>query len=200
MSYASNVGYSNINPISNSNYINTTSSNNPAFFGSIETSRGFGMSGASNNADAAAGIVPGLCFTGGSVPHIKRKIKNISRKYKRMSRRTMKRTKRRLSKFASKHRRRRHSMRGGTHVPAYPAGYGQYQNNMPITPSYSTGGVLDPSESALANPVPFKVFRGGRRKKCGKKHRRTVKGGSGCPNCLDNYNHFENMGFYSRGN
>ena len=34
-------------------------------------------------------------------------------------------------------------------------GYSQYMNNVPNTPSYSTGGILPPSLSALANPVIF---------------------------------------------
>jgi hypothetical protein len=46
--------------------------------------------------------------------------------------------------------------------------YNQYQNNVPFTPSYSTGGPLSPANSALANPVPFKPTGG----------------------CIDNLNHF----------
>ena len=38
-------------------------------------------------------------------------------------------------------------------------GYSQYQNNMPVYNTYSTGGILSPKDSALANPVPIdKVF------------------------------------------
>jgi hypothetical protein len=58
-------------------------------------------------------------------------------------------------------------------------GYAQFQNNMPLTNAYSTGGELSPSMSALANPVPFKVIAGG--------------------NCVDNYNHFAGKGFSSAG-
>ena len=56
-------------------------------------------------------------------------------------------------------------------------GYAQYQNNMPYTPSYSTGGLLSPASSALANPVPYQLL--------GKSP--------------DNYNHFTGQGFPSRG-
>jgi hypothetical protein len=59
-------------------------------------------------------------------------------------------------------------------------GYSQYQNNMPMTPTYSTGGVLSAANLGLANPVPYKVL-------------------SNCTNCVDNYNHFTNSGFPSRG-
>jgi ribosomal protein L4 len=50
---------------------------------------------------------------------------------------------------------------------AQAGGYHQYMSNVPYTPSYSTGGQLPASESALANPVPFKLTN----------------------NCVDNYKH-----------
>ena len=59
-------------------------------------------------------------------------------------------------------------------------GYSQYQNNMPMTTTYSTGGVLSAGNLGLANPVPYQVL-------------------SNCTNCVDNYNHFTNSGFPSRG-
>jgi hypothetical protein len=68
-------------------------------------------------------------------------------------------------------RSRRHRQRGG---------YSQYQNNLPLTPNYSTGGLLSPSNSALANPVPYKVLSAG-------------------GNCSDNYNHYTGHGFASKG-
>ena len=68
---------------------------------------------------------------------------------------------------AGSSRRRRHQ-KGGT--------YHQYMGGVPNTPSYQTGSVnLSPSESALANPVPFSVL-------------------PNCTNCVDNYNHFTNSG------
>ena len=57
-------------------------------------------------------------------------------------------------------------------------GYSQYQNNMPLTPSYSVGGPLSANNSALANPPPIKPIGG---------------------NCIDNYDHYTNKGFPSRG-
>jgi len=59
-------------------------------------------------------------------------------------------------------------------------GYSQYQNNLPMTTTYSTGGVLSAGNLGLANPVPYKVL-------------------DNCTNCVDNYNHFTNSGFPSRG-
>jgi hypothetical protein len=65
-------------------------------------------------------------------------------------------------------RRRRYYQKGGT--------YHQYMGSVPNTPSYQTGSInLSPSESALANPVPFSVL-------------------PNCTNCVDNYNHFTNSG------
>ena len=66
---------------------------------------------------------------------------------------------------------RRHRQRGG---------YSQYQNNLPMTPSYSVGGVLPASQLGLANPPPIQVL-------------------PNCVNCVDNYNHYTNTGFPSRG-
>ena len=73
------------------------------------------------------------------------------------------------------------SMAGGSRKKLKQnGGYSQYQNNMPLTPSYSTGGFLKPSDSALANPVPFHVL-------------------PSSVNSVDNYNHYTNMGFPSKG-
>jgi len=39
----------------------------------------------------------------------------------------------------------------------YKGGYSQYMNNKPIYNTYSTGGILKSSNSALANPVPYSL-------------------------------------------
>ena len=60
-------------------------------------------------------------------------------------------------------------------------GYSQYQNNEPITPSYSVAGLNIPSNLlSLANPPPITKL-------------------SNCVNCVDNYNHYTNTGFPSKG-
>ena len=59
-------------------------------------------------------------------------------------------------------------------------GYAQYQNNMPMTPTYSVGGLLKAGDLGLANPPPIKAW-------------------GNCANCTDNYNHFTNSGFSSKG-
>jgi hypothetical protein len=60
-------------------------------------------------------------------------------------------------------------------------GYAQYQNNLPMTPTYQVAGVnLPANQLALANPPPFTVL-------------------PNCVNCVDNYNHYTNTGFPSRG-
>ena len=83
-SSASNLGYGNIQPYSNSTFINGTSSNNPANFSSNEVPGLPGLSGAKSNIDAAAGKVPGICLFKGGAKKIKTKIKNITKMYKKM--------------------------------------------------------------------------------------------------------------------
>jgi hypothetical protein len=116
-----------------------------------------------NNIQAANSKIFGM--TGGkrkgkkwsAKKHIK-KINNISNMYKMKGnkgtiRKRIRKIKSRLrSKFGIKSRKnhkrsnRRYVMKGG---------YSQYMNNLPDTPSYSTGGILPPSLSALASPTPF---------------------------------------------
>ena len=128
-------------------------------------------------------------FVGGRKTINRRKINKISRMYKmKGSRKHCKRMKSRVrsrynsrrrshsrsSRRSQSSRRRRSQMRGQR------GGYAQYQNNMPMTQTYSTGGHLSPSLSALANPVPYQTL-------------------SNCTNCVDNYRHDINSGFPSRG-
>jgi hypothetical protein len=50
-----------------------------------------------------------------------------------------------------------------------------------MTPTYQVAGVTLPaSQLALANPAPYKVL-------------------PNSTNCVDNYNHYTNMGFPSKG-
>lgn len=224
---ASNLGYGNISPFSNidGKYVNVDNSHNPATFSSNQIPGLPGLSGAKSNIDAAAGYVPGICFKGGA-KKLKTKIKNISKKYKMKNKKNLKTIKKTLKKKygnkialnvsnnknisspqninrmlaiarvgggsrktrRTKNRKMRKTkyQRGGYTPPGlpgipYPAGYGQYQNNLPMTPTYSVGGQLSSSNLALANPPPIKVL-------------------SNCTNCVDNYNHYTNKGFPSRGN
>ena len=203
----SNFGYGNLNPYgSNVNpaFVNKFSSNNPANFGSNEVPGLPGLAGAKNNIDAAAGIVPGIgIFKGGvfkgGAKHFKRKIKNITKRYKRKmgmkgGKKHLRSIKSRIkAKYGSKSRsttrgrgrtmrmsrmsaaRRRTSSRRRQR-----GGYSQYQNNLPMTPTYSVGGVIPASQLGLANPPPIQVL-------------------SNCTNCTDNYNHFTGKGFPSPG-
>lgn len=185
---ASNLGYGKIFPFSNINgkYINPDSSNNPATFSSNEIPGLPGLSGAKYNVDAAKGYVPGISLFKGGAKHFKNKIKKISKKYK-MKRKNTKRIKSKImSKYSKKNTRKnrkstssmRKKQKGGM-IP-YPTGYGQYQNNLPMTPTYSVGGVISSNNLGLANPPPYKVL-------------------SNCTNCTDNYNHYTGKGFPSRG-
>jgi hypothetical protein len=46
-------------------------------------------------------------------------------------------------------------------APNYPNGYNQYQNNNgSLSNTYSTGGPLPASLSALASPVPYQLVAG----------------------------------------
>jgi len=115
-SEASNLGYSEYPPNHNINgaFVNVNNTNNPANFGSNEIPPR-GLFGASCNMDAAAGIAPGICMSGGKkrVKHVKsfkllkRKIKNISNIYKmRYTKKQRKQIKRRISKKYIKKSRR----------------------------------------------------------------------------------------------
>ena len=203
---ASNLGYGNIIPNSNINgrFVNPDNSHSPGPFGSNQIPGLPGLAGAKNNVDAALGYVPGICFSGGS-KHFKHKIKKISNKYKMKSKKFTKRMKSRIrstflrksktktgkSKSKSRRVRRRSRSRsksrsrqgGGGAYPQsipYPPGYSQYQNNQPMTTTYSVGGVLTPGDVGLASPPPYSVLPNN-------------------TNCSDNYNHFTGMGFASRG-
>ena len=197
-SAASNLGYANITPNSNvnGNFVNKDNSHYSGGFGSNQIPGLPGLAGAKYNVDAAAARVPGICMSGGG-KKLKRKIKNITKRYK-MSKKSMKRRvsgiKRRIKSSLARAvgrarsvglartrslaggRRSRKSRKGRRQR----GGYSQYQNNLPMTPTYSTGGVLSAGNLGLANPVPYKVL-------------------DNCTNCVDNYNHFTNSGFPSRG-
>jgi hypothetical protein len=199
-SEASNLGYGNINPYNSSPYVNGTSTNYAGSFSSNEipgTPPGPlpGLAGAKSNVDAAAGKVPGICMKGGSkkggAKTLKRKIKNITKHYKRMKAgsRKIDSIKRRLRSrslsrgfsrtFAGSKRTRRHTRRHRRQR----GGYAQYQNNLPMTPTYQVAGITLPaSQLGLANPPPITTL-------------------SNCVNCVDNYSRFPppGYGFPSKG-
>jgi hypothetical protein len=215
----SNLGYSKIAPLSNINggYVNVDNSNSPTTFGSNQIPGLPGLAGAKSNIDAAAGYVPGICFKGGA-KKLKRKIKNITKQYKKMKAgsRKMKSLKMKLknqfgtretsSKFAGG-RRTSSKFAGGRRTSSKFAGsrrassnfaggrksrrsrynvgqrggHSQYQNNLPLTPVYQVAGInLPNNQLGLANPPPVTAL-------------------NNCVNCVDNYNHFTNTGFPSRG-
>lgn len=120
-SEASNLGYDEYPPNHNINgaFINVNATNNPANFGSNEIPPR-GLFGASCNMDAATGIAPGICMSGGkrrgkhvkSFKLLKQKIKNISNIYKmRYTKKQRKQIKRKISKKYIKKSRRNVSSR-----------------------------------------------------------------------------------------
>jgi len=179
LGYGGNAALSNIN----GKYVNVDSSNSPATFGSNQISGTPpgplpGLAGTKDNVLAAAGKTPGICLFKGGSRYLKRKIKNITKKYKmkggsRKRHSLRRKIKSRYSKLSKSHRRRKHTRK-------QRGGYAQYQNNLPMTPTYSVGGFLSPSNLALANPPPIMRL-------------------SNCVNCVDNYNHYTNKGFPSKG-
>jgi hypothetical protein len=197
-SAASNLGYAKIIPNSNinGNFVNKDNSHYPGGFGSNQVPGLPGLAGAKYNVDAAASRVPGICMSGGG-KNLKKKIKNITKRYK-MAKKSMKKKasgmRRKIraslsraigrSKSVSRTQARGIAITGGRRrrrkTRRQRGGYSQYQNNMPMTNSYSTGGVLSAANLGLANPVPYQAL-------------------SNCTNCVDNYNHFTNSGFPSRG-
>ena len=193
---ASNLGYGDTAPLSNVNgqYVNVTSSNNPANFSSNETMQsGFGLFGTKSNVAAAAGQAPGICLFKGGAKVLKRKIKNITKIYKKMKKgsKKMRSLKRKLrsrtiargvsrgvSRGASRSMGRQFA---GKKRRTQRGGWAQYQNNLPNTPVYQVAGInLPASQLGLANPPPIKVL-------------------GGCVNCVDNYDHYTGAGFPSRG-
>lgn len=209
---ASNLGYGKIIPNSNVNpyFVNRDGSNYAGGFGSNEIPGLPGLAGAKSNVDAAAGFVPGICLMKGG--RLKKKIKNITKMYKMKNKKTLKHRFKNLGKKVksiqkrslvrsrfqsrstslaggkykknkSKTSKRKRGLVGGGYYPQsipYPPGYAQYQNNLPLTQTYSVGGILPAKDLGLANPPPVSVL-------------------SNCTNCVDNYNHYTNKGFYSRG-
>jgi hypothetical protein len=166
-------------------YVNVTNTNDSKSFSSNETNRDWGLSGASNNAQAAAASA----LKGGSKHKrhsLRKKIKNIANKYKKMKggksrKMTLGSIRRKLSSILRLGKSKRHHVKKSKKNASrrhrgtrrQRGGYNQYMSNVPYTPSYSTGGPLAPVDSALANPVPIKLTN----------------------NCVDNYNYNTNKGF-----
>lgn len=130
-----------------------------------------------NNIQAANSVID-CNMNGGKL--YKRRIKNIGNmyrmtKYNKTKKRSHKKTLHKKQKKTKHQRRRmrvsRKKQRGG---------YAQYQNNLPMTQTYSLGGKLSPYMSALATPPTQHVL-------------------SNCTNCVDNYSYFTNTGFPSKG-
>jgi hypothetical protein len=138
----------------NTSLVNADNSHYAGGFGSNETSLKFGLP------------IPPKMNGGARTKNLRGKIKNIVNKYKMANRKGKKLTLKSLKKrFSSKFRKsRKHSKkthrRSAHHRRSHSykqRGGQQYLNNVPYTPSFSTPGfALSPSESALANPVPFK--------------------------------------------
>ena len=171
----------------NTNYANPTNSHYPGGFGSnVNPNSIAGLQASTSNVNAANSS---KIMSGGKkkkrTMNLMRKIKNIVNKYRKMKggrKITMRNLKKRFSlykkgglkKTQSKNRNIHKNKKRGT--LRQRGGYHQYGSNIPNTPSYSTGGHLNPSLSALANPIPF-------------------QGLSRLVNGVDNYNHVKNSGF-----
>jgi hypothetical protein len=190
-SAASNLGYGRFVPNANinANYANVDGSNYAGGFSSNEVPSS-SLAAAKCNYDAAAGVVP---QRGGG-----RRGFNLTKVYKKMNKRSgmrhrthkkgcgcnrfrfikSRRSLKKLTKSIATTLRKTRSRFGKR---LFRGGYSQYQNNMPMTGVGQAAGIhLNANQSALANPPPF-----------------TALGGSA--NCSDNYNHYNNSSFPSRG-
>lgn len=161
--------YSNVN----GDYVNVDSSNWPGSFGSQQTSLEYGLPALRDNVSAANASR----MAGGGRKTLRHKIKNIVTKY-RMPRGRKVRTMRKR-KLMSLYKRKGPSRKRGTRTRTRKQRggyYNQFSNNIPNTPSFSTGGILSSKDLGLANPVPYQKL-------------------SNCTNCVDNYNYNTNKGF-----
>jgi hypothetical protein len=95
--------------------------------------------------------------------------KNKKKRYNMKSRRNKSRKNKSRKNRSRKHRK----IRGG---------YSQFQNNQPYQMNYSIGNNNQPMSTALANPAPYYVGT----------HSKNLEN-------LDNYNHYTNKGFASKG-
>ena len=131
-----------------------------------------------SNVQGAASYIP--CQAGGRKIN-RRKINKISRKYKmKGSRKHISRKVRRMKSRVRSRYNRKGRRAGRSRSRGQKGGYAQYQNNMPMTQTYSLGGPLAPGLSALASPPPYQTL-------------------SNCTNCVDNFDMVKNSGFPSRG-
>lgn len=179
------------------NLVNIDSSSYSGGFGSNETGLQYGLPSVRNNVLAADAS---RIMSGGAKKSktLRRKIKNITNKY-RMPKTKRNAIKRRLSRKYGRRNGKKHTIRRSRikkrlicHKKHHHTKkcyrrvkssrrqrggyYDQYSNDIPNTPGYSTGSVLSPSESMLANPVPINKF-------------------SNLTNCVDNYDYNTNKGF-----
>ena len=190
MSYNSNGGYGNLNPyVVNGPFTNPSNSSYAGSFGSNETQGGAICNDAMLKGVGMKGGKWGKGGKGGKwQDSIRRKIKNITRKYKKMAKRRSKSMRKRLrSRYLRKTKSKSRNMKGGytyrrrgskssRNKSQKGGGYAQYgSNTLPYPASYSVGGDLPPSLSALASPPPV---------------------GGNAP-YVDNYNRFTNLGFSS---
>jgi hypothetical protein len=132
------------------------------------------VNGSFVNTDNSHGM--SYTFTNTNIPHTQRPClnyllggKNKKKRYNMKSRRN----KSRKNKSRKNRSRKYRKIRGG---------YSQYQNNQPYQMNYSIGNNNQQMSSALANPAPYYVGT----------HSKNLEN-------LDNYNHYTNKGFASKG-
>lgn len=199
MSYNSNLGYADLNPyVVSGQFTNPNNSSYAGSFGSNETQGGSICNDAMMRGGGMKGKGMGGYWKGGKwgkggkggnwKESIRRKIKNITRKYRKMAKSRSKSMKKRLrSRYLrrTKTKSKSRNMKGGytykrgsskSSRKTQKGGYAQYgSNTLPYPASYSVGGDLPPSLSALATPPPVE--------------------GNGP--YVDDYNRFTNLGFSS---
>lgn len=135
----------------NQNYVNASNSHYSGnFSNTIAPTSNHTLPEPVTNAQAAAAYIPG-CQKGGKIS--RRRINKISMKYKMAkSRRSYLKSRVRRMRNRRRTYRRNRSQRRSRYQRG---GWAQYQNNMPVSNSYSLGGPLSPSNVGLANPPPI---------------------------------------------
>jgi hypothetical protein len=134
-----------------------------------------------NKTQALNSYIPGVT-KGGSKKNVHKIYKGMGKHRIKSSINSLFLTKKRFRKTKKMKKTKKNKGKGkGRKQNMFWGGHAQFENNMPLTPTYSTGassGINYPL--SLANPVPIQTL-------------------SNCVNCVDNYNHYTNSGFQSKG-
>lgn len=135
------------------------------------------VNGSFVNTDNSHGM--SYTFTNTNIPHTQRPCLNYLLGGKNKKRHYSMKTKRNRNNKSKKNKSRKNRSRKYRKIRG---GYAQFQNNQPYQLNYSIGNNNQPMSTALANPAPYYIGT----------HSKNLQH-------LDNYNHYTNKGFASKG-